>query len=97
MAYIRDLSLPTISASPNFTLDTHSSVSYNLYGVDVMIGRDHPIFHMHLKDIPGAEPNDPIVRLTNLGWVRFRPTWVENFRRDTRSHCTVVIVPNYSS
>ena len=28
---LRGLNLPRISASPNFTLDAHSSVSYNLY------------------------------------------------------------------
>ena len=45
-----------------------------------MIGSDHPIFHMVLSEIPGAEPNDPIERLKNLGWVCFGPTLVENFR-----------------
>jgi hypothetical protein len=54
--------------------------------VDVMIGSDHPIFHMVLKEVPGAKPNDPIGRLTNLGWVCFGPTLIENFRRDSRSY-----------
>ena len=54
--------------------------------IDVMVGSDHPIFHMVLKEVPGAKPNDPIGRLTNLGWVCFGPTLVENFRRDSRSY-----------
>ena len=54
--------------------------------IDAMIGSDHPIFHMVLNEIPGAEPNDPIGRLTNLGWVCFGPTLVENFRRDSHSY-----------
>ncbi len=54
--------------------------------IDVMVGSDHPIFHMVLKEVPGAKPNDPIRRLTNLGWVCFGPTLVENFRRDSRSY-----------
>ena len=41
---------------------------------------------MVLKEVPGAKPNDPIRRLTNLGWVCFGPTLVENFRRDSRSY-----------
>ena len=32
--------------------------------------------------------NDPIARLTNLGWVCFDPTLVEEFRRNTHSHFT---------
>ncbi len=54
--------------------------------IDVMVGSDHPIFHMVLKEVPGAKPNDPIGRLTNLGWVCFGPTLLENFRRDSRSY-----------
>jgi hypothetical protein len=41
---------------------------------------------MVLKEVPGAKPNDPIGRLTNLGWVCFGPTLIENFRRDSRSY-----------
>ena len=46
-----------------------------------MIGSDHPLFHLVLKEICGSRPNDPIARLTNLGWVCFGPTLVEEFRR----------------
>ena len=51
-----------------------------------MFGSDHPIFHMVSNEIPGAEPIDPVGRLTNLGWVCFGPTLVENFRRDSHSY-----------
>ena len=51
-----------------------------------MIGSDHPVFHHVLKEACGDQPNDPIARLTNLGWVRFGPTLVEVFRRNTHSH-----------
>ena len=51
-----------------------------------MIGSDHPVFHHVLKEACGDQPNDPIARLTNLGWVRFGPTLVEEFRRNTHSH-----------
>ena len=53
-----------------------------------MIGSDHPVFHHVLKEACGDEPNDPIDRLTNLGWVCFGPTLVEEFRRNTHSHFT---------
>ena len=53
-----------------------------------MIGSDHPIFHMVLKEVPGAEPNDQMGRLTNVGCVCFGHILVENFRRDSRSHFT---------
>ena len=56
--------------------------------IDVMIGSDHPLFHLVLKEIRGSRPNDPIARLTNLGWVCFGPTLVEEFRRKSRSHFT---------
>ena len=53
-----------------------------------MIGSDHPVFHHGLKEACGDQPNDPIARLTNLGWVCFGPTLVEEFRRNTHSHFT---------
>ena len=56
--------------------------------IDVMIGSDHPVFHHVLQEICGSQPNDPVARLTNLGWVCFGPTLVEEFRRDSRSHFT---------
>ena len=48
--------------------------------IDVMIGSDHPVFHHLLKEACGDQPNDPIAHLTNLGWVCFGPTLVEEFR-----------------
>ena len=56
--------------------------------IDIMIGSDHPVFHRVLKEACGDQPNDPIARLTNLGWVCFGPTLVEEFRRNTHSHFT---------
>ncbi len=56
--------------------------------IDVMLGSDHPIFHHVLNEIHGSLPNDPIARLTNLGWVCFGPTLVDEFRRESRSHFT---------
>ncbi len=56
--------------------------------IDIMIGNDHSIFHHVLKEACGEEPNDPVTRLTNLGWVCFGPTLVEEFRRNTYSHFT---------
>lgn len=56
--------------------------------IDVMIGSDHPVFHHVLKEACGNQPNDPVARLTNLGWVCFGPTLVEEFRRNSRSHFT---------
>ena len=56
--------------------------------IDVMIGSDHPVFHHVLKEACGDQPNDPIARLTNLGWVCFGPTLVEEFRRNSHSHFT---------
>ena len=53
-----------------------------------MIGIDHPIFHLVLEEVCGGQPNGPIARLTNLGWVCFGPTLVEEFRRNSRSHFT---------
>ena len=55
---------------------------------DIMIGSDHPVFHHVLKEAWGDQPNDPVARLTNLGWVCFGPTLVEEFRRNTHSHFT---------
>ena len=37
-----------------------------------MIGSDHPLFHMVLREVPG-------MNLTNLGWVCFGLTLVEEF------------------
>ena len=56
--------------------------------IDVMIGSDHPVFHHVLKEVCGDQPNDPVARLTNLGWVCFGPTLVEEFRRNPPSHFT---------
>ena len=56
--------------------------------IDIMIGSDHPVFHHVLKEACGDQPNDPIARLTNLGWVCFGPTLVEEFRHNTHSHFT---------
>ena len=53
--------------------------------IDIMIGSDHPVFHHVLKEACGDQPNDPIARLTNLGWVCFGPTLVEEFRHNTHS------------
>ena len=53
-----------------------------------MIGSEHLVFHHLLKEACGDQPNDPIERLTNLGWVCFGPTLVEEFRRNTHSHFT---------
>ena len=38
------------------------------------------------KEIPGGKSNDPIGHLTNLGWVCFGPTLLENFRSDSHSY-----------
>ena len=56
--------------------------------IDVMIGSDHPLFHLVLKEIHGSRHNDPIARLTNLGWVCFGPTLVKEFRQKSQSHFT---------
>ena len=61
--------------------------------IDVMIGSDHPVFHHVLKEACGSQPNDPVARLTNLDWVCFGPTLVEEFRHNSRSHST----PTYRS
>ena len=62
-----------------------------------MIGSDHPLFHLVLKEIRGSRPNAPIARLTNLGWVCFGPTLVEEFRRKSRSHFTRTYRSNHVS
>ena len=54
--------------------------------IDVMIGSDHPLYHLVLREVSGMNQTDPIGRLTNLGWVCFGPTLVEEFRRNSRSH-----------
>ena len=56
--------------------------------IDVMIGSDHPLFHLVLNEVHGGLPNDPIARLTTLGWICFGPTLVEEFRRQSQSHFT---------
>ena len=56
--------------------------------IDIMIGSDHPVFHHVVKEACDDQPNDPVARLTNLGWVCFGPTLVEEFRRNTHSHFT---------
>ena len=53
-----------------------------------MISSDHPVFQHVLKEAYGNQANDPVARLTNLGWVCFGPTLVEEFRRNSRSHFT---------
>ena len=42
--------------------------------IDVLIGSDHPVFHRVHREIHGSNVNDPVARLTNLGWVCFGPT-----------------------
>ena len=54
--------------------------------VDVMVGSDHSVFHHVLKEAYGNQPNDPVARLTNLGWVCFGPTLTLEFHRNSRSH-----------
>ena len=53
-----------------------------------MIGSDHPVSHHARREACGNQPNDPDARLTNLGWVCFNPTLVEEFRKSFRSHFT---------
>ena len=61
--------------------------------IDVMIGRDNPVFHHVLRKASGDQPNDPIACLTNLGWMYSSPTLVEEFRYNSHSHFT----PTYRS
>lgn len=56
--------------------------------IDIMIGSNHPVFHHALKEACGDQPNDPVIRLTNLGWVWFGPTLVEEFRYNSHLHFT---------
>jgi hypothetical protein len=56
--------------------------------IDVMLGSDNPVFHYVLEEVRGSQPSDPIARLTNLGWVCFGPTLVNEFRHNSRSHFT---------
>ena len=56
--------------------------------IDVLIGRDHPLFHRVLHEICGHQQADSVARLTNLGWVCFGPTVVEDYRRKTMSYFT---------
>lgn len=53
--------------------------------IDIMIGSDHPVFHHVLKEACGDQPNDPVARLTNQGWVCFGPILVEEFQHNTHS------------
>ena len=53
-----------------------------------MLGSDNPVFHYVLEEVRGSQPSDPVARLTNLGWVCFGPTLVNEFRRNSRSHFT---------
>ena len=57
--------------------------------VDVLIGSDHPIFHQVLREVPGEQGNEPIARLTKLGWVCFGPTEVSKLQKKSRSHVSV--------
>ena len=41
-----------------------------------------------LKEAHSDQPNDPIACLTNLGWVCFGHTWVEEFQCNTHSNFT---------
>ena len=50
--------------------------------IDIMIGSDHPVFRLW------QPTNDPVARLTNLGWVCIGPTLVEEFCCHSRSHST---------
>jgi hypothetical protein len=54
--------------------------------IDVLIGSDHPIVHRVLREVHGPKDDDPIARLTNLGWVCFGPALSSRFRSDTRTH-----------
>ena len=53
-----------------------------------MLGIDNPVFHYVLEEVRGSQTSDPVARLTNLGWVCFGPTLVNEFRRNSRSHFT---------
>lgn len=56
-----------------------------------MIGSDHPVFHHVLKEACHDQPNDPVAHLTNLGWVCFGPTLVEELRHNvTLIHISLV-------
>ena len=64
--------------------------------VDVLVGSDHPVFHQVLREVTGSHPNDPIARLTNLGWVCFGPTLVPDMRKprlhhSIRTYCTASV------
>lgn len=53
--------------------------------VDLLIGSDLSIFHYLLQEVCGNKPDDHgIAWLTNLEWVCFGPTLVEDFRCKTR-------------
>ena len=56
--------------------------------IDVLIGSDHPLFHHVLHEICGNKPDNPVARLTTLGWVCYGPTLVEDYRCKTKSHFT---------
>ena len=52
--------------------------------IDVMIGSDHSLFHLALKEVSRRRSSDPIARPTNLGCAIL----VEDFRCDSRTHFT---------
>ena len=56
--------------------------------IDVLIGSDHPIFHRVQREVNGPNDDDPIGRLTNLGWVCFGRTLHSSLQRDNRAHVT---------
>ena len=56
--------------------------------IDVMISSDHSLFHHVLKEVWCDQPSHHVAHLTNLGWVCFASTLVEEFRRNSHSHFT---------
>ena len=72
---------------PHLSLIPFQQVAKRLQ-IDVLIGSDHPLFHRVLQEICGNKPDDPVARLTTLGWVCFGPTLVEDYRRKPKSHFT---------
>ena len=56
--------------------------------IDVLIGSDHPVFHRIHREIHGSNVNDPVARLTNLGWVCFGPTSPSLSSGHSRIHST---------
>ena len=56
--------------------------------IDVLISSDHPVFHRIHREIHGSNVNDPVARLTNLGWVCFGPTSPSPSSGHSRIHST---------